>query len=450
MVKFASRQVLSVKMRKGLGLIIGALLLWLGVWSVQAQGSQVLVLQIEGAVTPAMASYFERGIAEAEASSAEALLIILNTPGGAVDTTQEIVRSFRAAEVPIIVYISPRGAQAASAGSIITVAAHASAMAPETVIGAASPVGEGGAELDETIFRKITEDMTALVRSLTERRGEEVTKLVEAMIVDARAVNAQEALDVGLIDAIADDVPDLLAQLDGLTVVVDKKEVVLATGTATTQPFDMNIIEQILHALSNPLLLGILLTIGVQAILIEMSSPGGWVAGFIGVVCLGLALYGLGQLPANWFGLGLVAVAFVLFVLEVKAPVHGALALAGTATLLAGLLVLFNSPGTPEFARISISGAVTVSVITAAFFIFIVTMALRAQSAQPATGSEGLVGQKGPVRTALTAVAETRSYSGMVLVAGELWRAQADEAIEKGEVVRVTAVDGFTLHVKRN
>jgi membrane-bound serine protease (ClpP class) len=193
-----------------------------------------------------------------------------------------------------------------------------------------------------------------------------------------------------------------------------------------------------------------LLTIGVQAILIEISSPGGWAAGFIGVICLGLGLYGLGQLPANWLGLGLVTVAFVLFVLEVKAPVHGALALAGTATLLVGLLVLFNSPGTPEFARISISGAVTVSVISAAFFIFIVTMALRAQSAQPATGGEGLVGQKGPVRTTLTAVAEGESFSGMVLVAGELWRAQADEVIEKGEVVRVTAVDGFTLHVKRS
>lgn len=437
-------------MRKVTVLILGVLLLWLGVWLVQAQEPEVLVLEIEGAVTPAMASYFERGIAEAEASGAEALLIILNTPGGAVDTTQGIVRSFRAAQVPIIVFISPRGAQAASAGSIITVAAHASAMAPETVIGAASPVGDGGADLEETIFRKITEDLTALVRSLTARRGEEVTKLVEEMIMEARAVNAQEALDVGLIDAIAEDVPDLLVQLDGLTVVVNDEEMVLDTGSATPKPFDMNIIEQVLHALSNPLLLGILLTIGVQAILIEMSSPGGWVAGFIGVVCLGLALYGLGQLPANWFGLGLVAVAFVLFLLEVKAPVHGALALAGTITLLVGLLVLFNSPGTPEFARISVSGAVTVSLFTAGFFIFIVTMALRAQSAPPITGSEGLIGQKGPVRTALTASAEEGSFRGMVLVAGELWRARADEAIEKGEVVRVTAVDGFTLHVKRS
>lgn len=435
-------------MRKVTVLILGVLFLWLGVWAVQAQEPTVLVLEVEGAVTPAMASYFERGIAEAEAINAEALLIILNTPGGAVDTTQEIVRDFRASEVPIIVFISPRGAQAASAGSIITVAAHAAAMAPETVIGAASPVGDGGAELEETIFRKITEDLTALMRSLTERRGEEVTKLVEEMIIEARAVNAQEALDVGLIDAIADDVPDLLAQLDGLTVVVDDEEVVLDTGTATAQLFDMSIIEQVLHALSNPLLVGILLTIGVQAIFIELSSPGGWVAGFIGVLCLGLALYGLGQLPANWFGLGLVVVAFVLFLLEVKAPVHGALALAGTLTMLAGLLVLFNSPGTPEFARISISGAVTVSAFTAAFFIFIVTMALRAQEAQPITGSEGLVGQKGPVRTALTAV-DDQQFNGMVLVAGELWRAQASEAIAKGEVVVVTAVDGFTLHVKR-
>ncbi|MCP4426310.1 MAG: nodulation protein NfeD, partial [Chloroflexi bacterium] len=244
------------------------------------------------------------------------------------------------------------------------------------------------------------------------------------------------------------DVPDLLTQLDGLTVVVDDEEVVLETAVANAKPFDMTILEQVLHALSNPLLVGILLTIGVQAILIELSSPGGWVAGFIGVLCLGLAFYGLGQLPANWFGLGLVAVAFVLFVLEVKAPTHGGLALAGTATLLVGLLVLFNSPGTPEFARISISGAVTVSVLTAAFFIFIVTMALRAQEAQPLTGSEGLIGQTGQVRKAFTPT-KAGSYEGMALVAGELWRARADEALDEGEDVEITAVDGFTLHVQR-
>ncbi len=436
-------------MRKVTVLLLILVMFWVGVGFVQAQDGAVILLEIEGPVTPAMASYFERGIQFAEETGAQAVLIVLNTPGGAVDTTQEIVRSFRASKVPIIVYISPRGAQAASAGSIITVAAHAAAMAPETVIGAASPVGEGGADLGDTIFRKITEDLTALVRSLTERRGEDVTALVEEMIEEARAVNASEALEVGLIDAIAEDVPDLLAQLDGLAVVVDNEPMALATAVANTQPFDMNFIELALHALSNPLFVGILLTIGVQAILIEISSPGGWVAGFIGVLCLGLAFYGLGQLPANWLGLGLVAVAFVLFVLEVKAPTHGALAMSGTATLLVGLLVLFNSPGTPEFARISIPGAAAISVITATFFTFIVAMALRAQNAQPITGSEGLLGQKGPVRTALTAANGDASYNGMVLVSGELWRAQADEAIDIGEVAVVTAVDGFTLHVKR-
>ena len=283
MINFPLRRALILgsngTMRKFIGLILIGTLFWLGVQTSRAQGADVLLLEIEGPVTPAMASYFERGIAFAEETGAEAVLIVLNTPGGQVDTTQEIVRIFRAADVPIIVYISPRGAQAASAGSIITVAAHAAVMAPETVIGAASPVGEGGADLEETIFRKITEDLTALVRSLTERRGEEVTKLVEEMVEEARAVNASEALEVGLIDAVAEDVPDLLNQLDGLTVFVDDEPVTLATADSATQSFAMNPLEQVLHALSNPLLVGILLTIGVQAILIELSSPaGGWPA----------------------------------------------------------------------------------------------------------------------------------------------------------------------------
>ncbi|MCP4423944.1 MAG: nodulation protein NfeD, partial [Chloroflexi bacterium] len=238
-------------MRKVTVLLLVLTTLWLGIGIAQAQSRDVLVLEIDGPVTPAMASYFERGIAKAEESGAHAVVIALNTPGGALDTTQEIVRIIRAAEVPVIVFVSPRGGQAASAGSIIAIAAHASAMAPETVMGAASPVGEGGADLGETIFRKITEDLTALVRSLAERRGEEVVTLAEEMIEEARAVNAIEALEVGLIDAVADDVPDLLTQLDGLTVVVDDEEVVLETAVANAKPFDMTILEQVLHALSN-------------------------------------------------------------------------------------------------------------------------------------------------------------------------------------------------------
>jgi membrane-bound serine protease (ClpP class) len=416
---------------------------------VNAQSREVLLLEIEGPVTPVMAGYFERGIREAERRGAEAVVIQLDTPGGAVDTTQEIVQLFRGADVPVIIFVAPRGAQAASAGAIITIAAHASGMAPETVVGAASPVGEGGAELDETIFRKITEDMKASIRSLAARRGEEVVDLAEAMIDEARAVHANEALEVGFIDAVAEDVPDLLQQLDGLTVTVNDQPVTLQTADAAITPYSMNSVETVLHALVNPLLVGILLALGVQAIIIEISNPGGWVAGFLGVVCLALALYGLGQLPANWFGLGLIIVAFVLFLLEVKAPVHGALALVGIITMVAGFLVLFNTNNSPEFARISIWGAIAITLPTALLFTFIVYMAVRAQMKKPATGQESLIGKPAPVRKTFVQQPGEESYSGMVLVEGELWKAEAEEAFYDGEEVEVTAVNGFTLTVSK-
>lgn len=416
---------------------------------VQAQDNEVILLEAEGAITPAMGGYLERGIRTAEEAGATAVVLTLDTPGGLVDATQEIVQLFRSSSIPIIVYVSPRGAQAASAGSIITMAGHAAAMAPETVIGAASPVGDNGVDLEETLFRKVTEDLKATVRNLTATRGETATALAEEMIQDARAVTAEEALEAGLIDVIATDVPDLLKQIDGHSVIVNDQKTTLNTAQADLRELPANTIEEILFALVNPILLGILLTLGVQAILIELSSPGGWVAGLIGVLAIGLALYGLGQLPVNWLGLGLIVIAFVLFLMEVKAATHGALAVTGSVILVAGLLVLFNSPGTPEFLSISIPAAVAISVATAAFFLFILGKALAAQRARPITGSEGLIGQKGPVRVALKSDNLKPPYSGMVLVSGELWRAQSDEELNKGEPIIVTAVDGVTLHVKK-
>lgn len=425
------------------------LLLAFGAGAAMAQNGEVFILEIEGPVTPAMASYFDRGIETAERENAAAVLIILNTPGGALDTTLDIVRSFRAAGVPVIIYVSPRGAQAASAGSIITAAAHAAAMAPETVIGAASPINVDGTDINETAYRKAVEDLKATMRGLTERRGEEAVALAEAMIEEARAVNANEALEVGLIDVVAENVDDLLQQLDGLTVTVNEQPVTLQTADAGRRPFPLNAIETVLHAVANPILIGILFAIGVQAILIEISNPGGWVAGFIGVLFLVLAFYGIGQLPVNWLGLGLVILAFVLFLMEAHTASHGALAITGAITLFAGLLVLFNSPGTPEFARISIPGAIAITLFTAGFFVFLVTMALRAQKRPATTGVEGMVGQAGTVRTVFTSPTHKAPYRGMVLVMGELWQAEADEELEKGERVIVTAVDGFTLQVAR-
>ena len=412
--------------------------------------NQVLVLQADGPVTPTMASYFNRGINAGQAQQANAILIILDTPGGGIDTTQEIVQSFRNAQVPIIVYIAPAGAQAASAGSIITLAAHAAGMAPETVIGAASPVDGSGADIEETLYRKLVEDLKAQVRGLVSHRGAAPVALAEAMIEDARAVSAEEALAVGLIDAVAVSSPDLLNQLDGLEVTVAGQPRTLHTANAQQQPLNMSWVEVVLHALANPLLISLLLTIGVQAILIELSSPGGYVAGLIGVLSLGLAFYGLGQLPTNWFGLGLIFVAFVLFIFEVKSPGLGGLAVAGTLTLLAGLLVLFNSPGTPSFARISLLGAIIVAAMSGGLFLFVVAKVTSAQRRRPITGREGMMGQPGRARKAFVLAGEgPLVYSGNVLVMGEIWQAQATEPIAQGDEISVTGIDGMVLFVEK-
>lgn len=416
---------------------------------VLGQTDKVIILEASGPVTPAMAGYLQRGIETAEESDAMAVILLLDTPGGLLDATQDIVQLFRASEVPVVVYVMPRGAQAASAGSIITMAGHVAAMAPETVIGAASPVGENGADLEETIFRKVSEDLKATARNLTAARGADATMLAEAMIDDARAVTAEEAMQSNLIDVIADDVPDLLQQLEGMTVEVNDSSRTLYTAQARQEEVPASLVEQILLALANPLLLGILLTIGVQAILIELSSPGGWVAGLVGVLAIGMALYGLGQLPVNWLGLGLIILAFVLFVMEVKATTHGALAATGTLLLIGGMLVLFNTPATPDFLAISIPAAVALGGVTAVFFLFIVGKALRAQRYQTETGAEGLLGKTGPVRISFSSTTFKAPYSGMVLVAGELWRAQSNDKVQSGEQIIVTGMEGFTLHVER-
>lgn len=434
-------------MRK-LRILFILILLLTGTQMLAAQGRDVLVLEVEGPVTPAMANYFERGIEAGETQGAEAVLIILNTPGGEVGITHEIVQIFRNSPVPVIVYIYPSGAQAASAGSVITLAAHASGMAPQTVMGATSPINSDGSDIDGTAYRKIVEDLKALMRSLTEEHSEEAIDIAELMIEEAKAVTAQEALEIGLIDAIAEDPADLLNQLDGQTVLVQGEEVVLETAASTQTPYNMNLLEILLHAVANPVIVGILMAIGIQAIIIEISNPGGWIAGLIGVLFVGLALYGLGQLPVNWLGLGLIIVAFVLFLAEVMTANNGALSLAGTLCLLGGLLLLFNTPGTPEFARISIPAALAITLGTAAFFIFIVGKALQAQKAKPYGGIEDIEREPGVARSNFTESTEN-NYSGTVLLLGELWQATATEPITYGDTIEVVGKDGFTLQVKK-
>jgi membrane-bound serine protease (ClpP class) len=412
-----------------------------------AQGDRplALVLTAEGPVMPAMREYIRRGLGAAEQRGADLVIIQLNTPGGSVGTMQEIIGDIGASPIPVVVYVAPRRAWAGSAGTLITLAGHAAAMAPETVIGAASPVGGGGEDLGETLARKEKEALKATARSLAERRGPNAVELAELTIEEAKAVSANEALEAGLIDFIATDLQDLFRQLDGFTVETAGGSRTLQTAGIVTDDLPVSLIEQILWMLTDPNIAFLLLSIGVQAVLIEISSPGGWVAGFIGVVCLALATYGMGVLPVNWFGLIFLLTAFVLFILDIKAPTHGALTTAGVGSFIAGALILFNSPGTPQFQRVSIPLVIAVSVGIGAMFAIILTIALRAQRAPALMGMHAMLQRTGIAR-------DWEGINGQVQVGSELWSAEAEAAsgkIRKGDAVEVVQVKGLRLIVRK-
>jgi membrane-bound serine protease (ClpP class) len=261
----------------------------------------------------------------------------------------------------------------------------------------------------------------------------------ESAIEEAKAATAQEALELGVTDFVATDLQDLLAQMDGFKVEVNHQEVTLHTADAQVQELPMTFVEQFLHIITNPTIAFILLTLGVNAILFELSSPGGYAAGIVGAICLLLAFYALGVLPVNYAGLILIALAFVLFVVDIKAPTHGVLTAGGIVSLVAGALILFNSP----LYRVSLTAVVTVALVTGLFFAFAIAKVVQAQKRPATTGREGLIGRLAQARTAL-------DPEGTVFVRGELWHASVvDGPIDAGEKVEIVAVQGFRLQVKK-
>lgn len=423
-------------------ILLGSLI---GATGATAQPEHVVyVLTTDDAVTAAMADYIARGIRAAEERGAEAVVIRLDTPGGDITTTIRVMEELENAEVPVIVYVWPRGGMAASAGTLILLAAHGAAMAPRTTIGAAHPVSGSAEELPADYVEKITNVMVEHAALFAERRGQEAVDWAERMIRESATASPEEALEMGVIDLVAEDLDALLAGFDGQTVTLGNgREVTLHTADAAVQEVPMTLIEQLLSALINPNVAFILLTIGVQAILIELSSPGGWVAGAIGVLCLALAAYALGVLPFNVLGLLLLAGAFVLFILDIKAPTHGALTAAGVATFIAGGLILFNAPVASPYGRLSVPLVITVAVLTALLFAFVVAKAVRAHKRRPVTGQEGLIGQIGTAKTRL-------APEGIVLVMGERWQATAEDSpIAAGESIQVVSAEGLRLRVRR-
>lgn len=421
-----------------LWLIIGALV-WPFTARAQTTNPHALLMSLEGPLTPAMLTYLERVVAQAENSNAPLIVLQLNTPGGQISLMEKMVSVIRNSAVPVAVYVAPRGAVAGSAGTLITLAGHVAAMAPETTIGAASPVGGEGEDLGETLEAKLKQATMALARTLAERRGPEAVKLAEDTIDKARAVTASEAQAVGLIDVIANDLPDLVRQLDERPVLVNGATRTLLTSGLLVDEVPMTFIEQMLDLLTDPNIVFLLLSLGNLLIIIELRTPGGWVTGLVGVACLLLAFYGIGTLPVNWFGLIFIVLAFGLFVAEIATPAtFGALTLAGAVALIIGALVLFNSAA-PEFYQVSVPLVVITSLVMAGLSLVVLIFALRSLRRPVITGSQILIGQTGEMRTGDSAQ-----------VGSELWTVEPESgSLTVGDKVEVLEVRGLRLRVRK-
>ncbi|MFI5152986.1 MAG: nodulation protein NfeD, partial [Chitinophagales bacterium] len=401
----------------------------------------VISIKIDGAISPVAASFIHRSIEKAQLDKAECLLIHLNTPGGLLNATRNIVGDMLESKVPVIVYVSPAGAHAGSAGVFITLAADIAVMAPGTNIGAAHPVTMGG-EMDTTMSRKATNDAAAFIRTIAEYRKRNLEWAEEA-VRESVAITSSEAMQKTIIDLIANNDKDLLEKIDGRIIVHDSSRISLHTRNATIQTMEMSFTEKILDLVSNPDIAYILLLLGFFGLAIELFNPGAILPGVVGFISLILAFYSLNTLPVNWAGLALIIFGLVLFFLEIKTGGHGLLAIAGVATLIFGSLMLIQPGSTLEFARISRTVIISSVTITTAFMLFVVGMGLKAQRLKPVTGIEGMLGEHGEALDNL-------NPTGRVQVRGEIWKAVSISGnIEEESRIRVKEIRDLTLYVEK-
>jgi len=379
-------------------------------------------------------------ITQGEKDHAAAVVIALDTPGGLDTAMRQMIKKVLASRVPVCVYVSPQGARAASAGVYLAYSAHVAAMAPGTNLGAATPVSLG-AQMDSTMVHKVTNDAEAYIRSLARLRGRNETWAAQA-VREAVSLPAEEAVHEHVVDFIARDREDLLARMDGMRVRLEGDSTyVVHTAGASIQEYPMSWRYRILSLLNNPTVAYMLLMLGFYGLFFELSNPGSIFPGVVGGICIILGLFALQSLSVNYAGLLLIVFGVVLFFLETQITSHGLLALGGTAALLAGSLLLVRSP--EPYLKVSLKVIIPVVAVTAGFFLFAVTLAARAQRRKVVSGAEGLVGQTGVCRTAL-------SPSGTVFVAGEHWSARTGDGstLPEGSRVEVVAVEHLTVIVK--
>ena len=420
-----------------LALVVGALL----PLTTRAANQSIHVLRVEGTIVPVVADYIERGIEKAEDENALACIIELDTPGGLLDSTERIVQEIMNADVPVIVYVSPKGAWAASAGTFITLSAHIAAMTPGTTIGAAHPVSGSGEEIPEDQMQKIVEFSAKWMESIAQERGRNVEE-AQLAVTESKSFTDVDALEANLIDLRANSLDELIALIDGRQVkLANGLEVTLDTSSYTATRNEMSFVENFLHAISDPNIAYILLSIGSIGIIAEIYSPGMFFPGITGAISLLLAFYSLGVLDARWGGILLILLAFGLFIGEVLTATFGIFAAGGITALVLGSLILFPEAG--SLFKVSPWLIAVVAILVAAVFAFVITRIVRAHRRQAYTGWEELVGKTALVKAAL-------EPEGMVLIKGERWTAISEKGkVKPGEEVIITRVDGLKLYVTK-
>ncbi|MEO0076688.1 MAG: nodulation protein NfeD [candidate division WOR-3 bacterium] len=406
----------------------------------ETNNNYVYILKFTGPIGPISADYIISGIEQAEKDNAIGIIIKLDTPGGLDDSMREIIQKIFNAKIPVVIYIYPSGARAASAGVFITLAGNIAVMASGTNIGAAHPVSIGGKEIPQEMKEKVVNDAVSYIISIAEKRNRN-KKWAEQAVRQSVAISANEAIKLNVVDFIADHDTELYQKLDSIAIVNNKKLPVAGWQTAIKKELTMNARQKFLLFLTNPNIAYILLMLGIYGLIFELQSPGAIFPGAIGAICLILGTYSLHLLPTNYAGLALIGFAIILFILEIYITSYGLLTIGGIITLILGSILLFQSPA-PYF-RLAKPVLIITIIVTALFFIWIISLAIKAHQKKVTTGKEGLIAATGVAQTDL-------APEGTILIHGELWTAlSVEDKIKKGEKVIVVAIDGMKLHVKK-
>ncbi len=428
------------KILRNLKYIIPCILLAAGLYSLAFSAQKRIYLaNYDGVINPVAGEYFTEVIKNANRNDAAAVLIELDTPGGLDTSMRDIVKEIGSSNVPVIVYVSPAGARAASAGVFIAMSAHIAAMAPGTNIGAAHPVAVGGGQMDDTMKEKVENDAAAYIKSIAGKRGRNI-EWAEDAVRKSVSITESEALNLKVIDLIAENRDELLKKINGREVTTISGKIKIDTTGVVVEEFPMGLRLRILNALSDPNIAYVLMILGIYGIFFELASPGAIFPGVVGAICLILSFYAFQTLPVNYAGLLLIILGIILFIAEIKIVSYGLLSVAGVISMVLGSIMLMKVDA--PFFRISWQVIIPAALMTALFFAVAIGLAVKVHKRQPLSGSEGLIGETGE------AVSDIAG-EGRVFVHGEIWDASSDEPISRGDKIKIVGKENMTVFVKK-